>query len=130
MGTPLQTNRPSDILKRYYIVTSAILVTGFGSAAAIYLTAADAPDDPCAEFEKSKKFAYELERMGGKAALAAHDFNSWFAGLWRGEALAYTVAAVTVIIAAVYYFIATGLEDEARRRREEPPPSPTSHGGG
>lgn len=100
---------------RCYTVTAAILLVGFGSAAAIYLTAGEAPADPFAEFEKSKKFAYELERMGGKAALVANDVNRWFAGLWQGENLAFTVAVITMVIAGGYYFIATSLVAEARR---------------
>lgn len=103
-------------LRRCHIVTAAILTSGFGCALIIYLTAAEAGYDPFAEFEKSKKFAYELERMGGKAALVANDFNRWFTGLWQGETLAYSVAALTIMIAACYYFVATGLEDEKRRK--------------
>lgn len=115
----------SDPLKHLKINTAAILLIGFGSAVIIYLTAAEAPNDPFAEFEKSKKFAYELERMGGKAALAANDINRWFAGLWQGETLAYTIAVITVFSAAVYYFIATSLADEARedRKRDRSRPS-------
>jgi hypothetical protein len=113
-------------LTRCYIITAAILLVGFGSAVTICLTAVEAPDDPFAEFEKSKKFAYELERMGGKAAIVANDFNKWFVGLWQGETLAYTVAVITIIIAAGYYFIATGLEAEARRINREDPPTPFS----
>ncbi|HXE95892.1 MAG TPA: hypothetical protein VN642_05780 [Dongiaceae bacterium] len=116
--------KSTDPLKRCRIVTAAILLAGFGSAAAIYLTAGEAPVDPFAEFENSKKFAYELERMGGKAALAAHGLNKWFAGLWQGETLAYTVAVITIIIAAGYYFIATSLEEEARSKRGENSPHP------
>jgi len=111
--------RITNSQRRCYITTAAILLTGLGSAAAIYLTAAAAPEDPFAEFEKSKKFAYELERMGGKAALVANDFNKWFAGLWHGETLAYTVAILTLFVAAGYYFIVTSLEEEARIKRGE-----------
>lgn len=106
-------------LKRCYIITASIFAVGFSSAIAIFLTAAEPATDPFAEFEKSKKFAYELERMGGKAALAAHDFNKWFAGLWQGKSLAYTVAVFTICIAAGYYVIATGLEAEASRESED-----------
>lgn len=115
-----------NTLKRCKFITSAILLLGLGSALAIYLTATEAPADPFAEFEKSKKFAYELERMGGKAALAANDLNKWFAGLWQGEALAYTVAVITLVVAAGYYFIATGLAAEARQHPEEIRPTPFS----
>ena len=111
-------------LKRCYLVTVAIVAAGFSGALAIYLTAAEAASDPFAEFEKSKKFAYELERMGGKAALVANDLNKWFGGLWQGETLAYTVAAGTIFIAAGYYFIATSLEAEARMNREDASPRP------
>jgi len=119
----MQPQKHTDPLKRCHTVTAAILLGGLGSAVAIYLTAGDVPADPFAEFEKSKKFAYELERMGGKAALAANDFNRWFAGLWQGESLAYTVAAITVIIAAGYYFVATSLEEERRSKSGENPPT-------
>ena len=105
-------------------MTVAIVTAGFSGALAIYLTAAEAASDPFAEFEKSKKFAYELERMGGKAALVANDLNKWFGGLWQGETLAYTVAAGTIFIAAGYYFIATSLEAEARMNREDASPRP------
>ena len=117
--------RTSDPLKRCYIFTAAILLVGFGIAVAIYLTAGEAPVDPFAEFENSKKFAYELERMGGKAALAANGLNKWFAGLWQGETLAYTVAVITIIIAAGYYFIVTSLEEEARSKSRENPHTPS-----
>jgi hypothetical protein len=102
-------------LKRCYITTSAILCTGLVGAVIIYVTAGEAPHDPFAEFEKSKKFAYELERMGGKVALVANDLNKWFAGLWQGETLAYTVAVITFCIAAGYYFIATSLIAESNK---------------
>ena len=111
--------RIRDPLTLCYTVTATILLVGLGGAITIYMTAGEAPHDPFAEFERSKKFAYELERMGGKAAIVANDFNRFFAGLWQGESLAYTVAAITILIAAGYYFIATSLEAEARRLQEE-----------
>jgi predicted NBD/HSP70 family sugar kinase len=112
---PDATNQPSRCRK----ITAVILLVGLGSAATIYMTAASAPDDPFAEFEKSKKFTYELERMVGKAAIVANDLNRWFAGLWQGESLAYTVAVITVIVAAGYYFIATSLESEKNSKHDD-----------
>jgi len=111
--------RIRDPLTLCYTVTATILLVGLGGAITIYMAAGEAPHDPFAEFERSKKFAYELERIGGKAALVANDFNKWFAGLWQGESLAYTVAAITILIAAGYYFIASSLEAEARSKNRE-----------
>lgn len=111
--------------QRRSIITAVILMTGFSSATAIYLTAVEPAADPFAEFEHSKKFAYELERMGGKAALAAHDFNKWFTGLWQGHTLAYTIAFLTIVIAAGYYFIATALEAEVRNKMSDNDPQGT-----
>jgi hypothetical protein len=105
-------------LRRCRTAAAAILLAGWGGALAIYLTAGEAAVDPMAEFEQSKKFSYELERMGGKAALAANDLNKWFAGLWQGQTLAFTVGVITVIIAAAYCFIASGLAAEAHDGRE------------
>jgi hypothetical protein len=110
-----------DPLKRCYAITAAILVAGLSGAVVIYVTAADPVADPFAEFENSKKFSYELERMGGKAALAANSLNKWFAGLWQGETLAYTIAVLTLVVAAGYYFIATSLEEEKWSKNEAPP---------
>lgn len=104
---------------RSRVGAGVIVLTGFACALIIYLTAAEAPSDPFAEFEKSKRFFSELGRMGGKAAIAAHDFNRWFAGLWHGETFAFTVAVITLIAAGGYYFIASGLEAEAGREEEE-----------
>ena len=101
-------------LSRCHVVTLAILMLGLGSSAIIYLTAGETRVDPFAEFENSKKFAYELERMGGKSAIFANEINKWFSSLWHGEALSYTVAVITILVAAVYYFITTSLAAEAR----------------
>ena len=112
----------TDSLTCCKAVTASILSVGFVSSATIYLTATESFEDPLAEFEQSKKYAYELERMGGKAALVANSINKWFAGLWHGQTLSYSVAAITIILAAVYYFIASNLEAETRVIRTENPP--------
>jgi ADP-dependent phosphofructokinase/glucokinase len=101
---PIRMNQ----LQRCTIVTSGILSIGFGCAAAIYLTAPELTDNPLDEFEQSKMFAHEVQRMGGRMALVANDLSAWLSGLWRGQHLAYTVAVITVVIALVYYVIASG----------------------
>jgi len=116
MQAAVKTTNP---LTRCYIVTTAIMMIGFGVASAVYLTAGVAPDDPFAEFEKSKRFANEVERMGGKTAILANDLHKWFVGLWQGESLAYTLVVITIVIAAGYYFIASGLVADAQRRLDD-----------
>ena len=96
-------------MKRCYLVTAGILLVGFGTAVAIYLMADDIPDNPFAEYEQSKSFSHEVQRMGGKMALVANDASAWFAGLWHGRQLAYPVACITLLIALGYYVIASGV---------------------
>lgn len=95
-------------MKRCYLVTAGILLAGLGASVAIYLTADEVPDNPFAEYENSKRFSHEVQRMGGKMALVANDLNAWFGGLWQGRQLAYTVACITIVAAAGYYLAASG----------------------
>jgi hypothetical protein len=100
--------KSDNSLNRCYLVTAGILMTGFGSAIAIYLTAPESSDNPFAEFEQSKRFSHEVQRMGGKMALVANDISSWFVELWHGRQLAYTVTGITLAIALGYYVIGSG----------------------
>jgi hypothetical protein len=109
-------------LLRCRIIACGILLSGFCCAAAIYLTAPEVPDNPFAEYENSKRFAHEVERMGGKAAIVANDISTWLTGLWQGQQLSYTIAVITVIIAVGYYFVATGLIGQALLRHDESQP--------
>ena len=97
-------------LKRCYLVTAIILLIGFGTAVTVYLTATETPDNPFAEYEQSKRFAHEVQRMGGKMAIVANDASAWFGALWHGWQLAYTIAGITLMIAMVYYVIASGIK--------------------
>jgi negative regulator of sigma E activity len=103
----MMKQKPDNLLTRCHLVTAGILLIGFAAAVAIYLTAEDTPESPFAEFEQSKRYAHEVQRMGGKMALVANDLTAWFAGLWQGRQLACTVACVTLLVAAGYYVIAS-----------------------
>ena len=82
----------------YYGV--AILLAGLVAAALIYILAADdRGSDPAAGIESGRVYEYNIERIGGKAAVYAARFNRWLAGLWHGRPLAYTVAVLAVAIA-------------------------------
>ncbi len=112
-------------LKRHHVITIIMLVAGLGCAVVIYLTAGNpATSSMVDEFEESKRFMHDLELYGGKANVAAYKFLDWFDGLWHGQALAFTIAFLTVVISLGYLFIASRLEahsmdsgaDEDRRK--------------
>ena len=104
------TTFPPNSLKRCYLITAGILLAGLGSALVIYLTAGERPDNPFADYENSKRFSHDVQRMGGKMALVANDASAWFAGLWHGRPLAGTVACLTLLIALLYYVVASGIK--------------------
>ena len=99
------------------LVTSSILLIGFGAAISIYLLAGETTDDPLSEFEQTKIFSYEMQRIGGKMALLSHDISVWFIGLWHGQQLAYTVAFVTLMIALLFYYFSSGIQPENKLTR-------------
>jgi hypothetical protein len=107
------TNREA----RLYLVAMTILLVGLGSAVVIYLTAGNdsggvlgyeviggqvyqvSPED-------SKTYSHDLELYGGKLNLLTDRFTRWFAGLWHGRSLAFTVACITLVISFGFFFVA------------------------
>jgi len=85
----------------------AILLVGLAGAALIYVFAADDRDtDLAGEITSGRMYRHNLELMGGKFAVVADQFNEWFAGLWHGRSLAYTVAVLAVAIALACFWLA------------------------
>jgi hypothetical protein len=106
---------------------AAILAVGFASAIIIYLTAGAAPENPLGyEPLETKKYVHDLELYGGKANVLAAEFREWFAGLWYGRNLAYTVAVITVLIVFVIRFLTTPLPPASLGKEENGgnPPAP------
>ena len=100
-----------DLQTRLYLVTVIILLVGLGSAILIYLTAQNDlesalgyesvngtvyPTNP----EDSKRYMHDLEHYGGKANVLVNELRSWFAGLWHGKTLAFSVACITLVISS------------------------------
>lgn len=98
-------------MKRCYITTAAILLSGWTCAIIIYFRAEELPANPFSDFQNSKRFTHEVGVMGGKTALVANDLSKWFSDLWHGQQLAFTVAVITLVVAAGYYFVASGVAD-------------------
>lgn len=85
----------------------AILLVGLVSAALIYLFASDDSSAArAAEIESGRLYEYNLERIGGMAAVYAARLNRWLAGLWHGRPLAYTVAVLAMALALLCFGVA------------------------
>jgi len=110
----------TELKQRLHFSALVILLAGLCGALLIYLFAVDVPDDslgyvivngtvyPLATAD-SKKYRREVERLGGKAALAFDDFGRWFGGLWRGKTLAGTVVWISILLSLGIYFFANAL---------------------
>ena len=101
------------------------MVIGFGSAISIYQSTGDdsenvlgyeiiggsaypiRPDD-------SRTYRRDLELYGGKAAIVVDDFSRWFAGLWHGKSLAFTVAVISIFISLGFFFAAIRLPSRSK----------------
>ena len=105
--TPMEHRPPRRPLVHYAGV--AVLVAGLVSAALIYAFATDDADaEAAAEISSSRAYQHNLELMGGKFALLSTEFDDWFASLWRGRPLAYTVAVLSIAVAGVCFWVAQG----------------------
>jgi hypothetical protein len=54
----------------------------------------------------TKRAQAASEAVGGKAFGAVNDFSSWFATLWHGRRLAYTVAVLSGLAWVICYYLA------------------------
>jgi membrane-associated HD superfamily phosphohydrolase len=101
--------------KSRYLITAIILLVGLGSAILIYLTAETAPDSVLGNEPKySKMYMHDLELYGGKANVLASEFSRWFAGLWHGQSLAFTVACITIFISFGFSYVASHLPSDLK----------------
>ena len=92
---------------RLYAGSLALLVIGLCSAVLIYVTAEeDSSSGALYEMVHSKPYIHELQRFGGKAAVLFDQFNRWFAALWQGKALAFTVAWISIFVALGIFLLA------------------------
>jgi hypothetical protein len=82
-------------------IAAGILIVGLSvSAIVLAMTPAEADESDAGFYmssvNNSKKYRGDLERIGGKAAVAAAEFNEWFDGLWHGRRLAGTLAVLSI----------------------------------
>ena len=103
----------TNLQTRLYLITAIILLVGLGSAILIYLIAEN-DSDSVLGYEDSKKYIHDLELYGGKANVLANEFMRWFAGLWHGKSLAFTVACITIFISFGVFFVANHLPSDLK----------------
>jgi hypothetical protein len=100
----------------FYLVSALILLIGLSSALFIYWTAEkDVTDDLGYKIAggaiypstgDSKKYMHDMRLYGGEAAVMADKINRWFAGLWQGTSLAYTVACIAIFMSLGFFLAA------------------------
>lgn len=96
----------------------AVLLVGLAASAAVYFTAQPAGAGPLGNpLEESKVYRRTLEVYGGAANVLAAELREGFQDLWRGRALALTLAVLTLAAAGIVH-LAT----------EDGPPGPGSGG--
>ncbi len=107
---------PSRGTARIWITGAFILLVGWAISAVVYVTAAPAAveDDLLFEWENSRRRLRELEQIGGKAAVFGAELNQWFASLWVGRNLAFTIASLSALLAVGYLAFALRSHDEGR----------------
>ncbi len=89
---------------------AAILCAGFVGAVAIFFLAGPDADNPLgSDPMDTKAYQHDLEVYGGTANVLASQFIDWFAGLWHGRNLAYTVAVLAVLSVLAIRYVAARL---------------------
>jgi hypothetical protein len=84
-------------------VAGGILCAGCAAALLIYVTAPPPGDLLGPRLEDSKVYLRQMEVYGGKANVLAYELREWFAGLWHGRALAFTVAGLSALLALAVF---------------------------
>jgi len=92
------------------LIAGLVLIVGLATAAAIYFTAEDEPQQSSSyviviDPAMTKTYVRDLERFGGKAAVLFDEFNRWFAARWHGKALGVTIACLSAGAAALLFWV-------------------------
>ena len=108
-------------------ITGLLLLVGFASALAVYLTAQPVVLDPLlGDPLTTKKFVHEMRVIGGKGNVMAAEFIDGFSSLWHGRNLAGTVAVLSVIVTLAFRFVAARPDLFASHPVETQTPPPGS----
>jgi hypothetical protein len=83
--------------KRFRLIGVLILVAGLLAAAVIDRRAAPGDESSDAIMTgNTKRYEYEMERIGGKSNVVATEIREWFGSLWHGRRLAHTLVFLSI----------------------------------
>ncbi|HJV33776.1 hypothetical protein [Geomonas sp.] len=121
--------RFSNLKIRYDVIGAIILVAGLLGALCIFLGADDFVDPAGADLEESRKYLHVLESYGGKASAVAQEIMLWFAGLWHGKNLAFTIAVLAIVVSFWFFFVDyfSDADDDSERGKPRLPGKPRHH---
>ena len=101
--------------RRPLYIALAILAVGWGIGIPVYLTGTDEDALPFEMTTDSRRYVYQLERLGGKSAVFYQELYDGFASLWHGSRLGITIGVISCLVALVYYRSATPKGSRPRR---------------
>ena len=104
--TPPAAKQDLPLHRRINCAGVVILAAGLTGAALIYLFAAD-DAAPVTEIGDRRVNEFQIERIGGMAAVYAVRFNQWLGSLWHGRQLAFTIGVLAIVIALVCFWVAS-----------------------
>ena len=110
----------ADLRESLILIGVIIMLLGLGSAIVIYRSAGNDSDSVLGyeiingsaypiRPEDSRMYRRDLGFYGGTAAVIGDDFSRWFAGLWHGKSLAFTIAGISIFISLGFFFVANRL---------------------
>lgn len=109
----------STVQIRLYLMGFSILIAGLLCAAWVFDAATDdIGDSDVVNYQivaghfyplttaDSKRYQYDMERIGGKYAVVAEEVNQWLSSLWHGKRLAYTIGVLAIVASLACFLIA------------------------
>ena len=108
--------------RRVRLAGLIVLIAGWIAAAIVLVAAGRAGGEEAREASRGETLT--LERIGGKAVVRTVAFDRWFASLWQGERLGWTLAVLSLVIGGACFYVG-GLMGETVDG-EERGPSPHS----
>jgi hypothetical protein len=119
----------SSRIHRLKILSAVVLFVGLAGSLTVYIVADQRSDGMGYEMiggnlypsanERSKKYMHDVELYGGKAAVFADDINRCINGMWRGTALAYTLAFLTAMVSGGLFLAARFAQAEAEMHEHD-----------